>query len=152
MPFAVCQEVARRLKKMQASEVIVPSNSRWFSPVVMDKKKMALYGFALITGTLTRSLRKTLFHYPEWMIFWTSWVNLDTSPPSILPVATGKSEWHQSQDKTAFVTPHGLFHFKVMPFGLTNALAVFQHLMQRVLMGLNHWKANSLCQFTLTMF
>lgn len=42
-----------------------------------------------------------------------------------------------SQEKTAFVTPYGLFQLWVMPFGLTNAPAVFQRLMQTVLMGLN---------------
>ena len=42
-----------------------------------------------------------------------------------------------SQEKTAFATPHGLCEFRVMPFGLTNAPAVFQKLIQQVLTGLN---------------
>ena len=46
----------------------------------------------------------------------------------------------EDREKTAFVTPDGLFQFTVMSFGLCNALATFQRTMDNVVAGLK-WKA-----------
>ena len=36
------------------------------------------------------------------------------------------------QEKTAFVTPTGNYHYKVMPFGLKNAWSTYQRIMTRM--------------------
>ena len=37
-----------------------------------------------------------------------------------------------NQEKTAFVTPIGNYHYKVMPFGLKNAESTYQRMMTRM--------------------
>ncbi|UYV77489.1 K02A2.6-like [Cordylochernes scorpioides] len=41
-----------------------------------------------------------------------------------------------NREKTAFVTPDGLFEFKVIPFGLCNAPATFERIIDNLLRGL----------------
>ena len=43
-----------------------------------------------------------------------------------IPLALG------DQEKTAFVTPTGNYHYKVMPFGLKNAGSTYQRIMTRM--------------------
>jgi hypothetical protein len=39
----------------------------------------------------------------------------------------------ENEEKTAFITPYGVFCYQVMPFGLKNAGATYQRMMQNCL-------------------
>ena len=138
MPFAVRQEVARQLCNMQKAGVIEPSSSPWSSPVVMVRKKDGTLRFCVDYRELNKITKRDTYPLPrvddllDQLGSSRYFTTLDlASGYWQIRVAPG------SREKTAFVTPHGLFQFWVMPFGLTNAPAVFQRLMQTVLMGLN---------------
>ena len=138
MPLAVRQEVSRQLQKMQDEGIIQPSNSPWASPIVMVRKRDGSHRFCVDYRELNSVTKLDTYPLPrvddlldqlgESRFFST----LDlASGYWQIRVALG------SREKTAFVVPNGFYEFRVMPFGLSNAPAVFQRLMQRVLMGLN---------------
>ena len=138
LPFALRQEVARQLKDMQQSGVIQPSSSPWASPVVMVRKKDGSHRFCVDYRLLNAVTKPDLYPLPRIDDL------LDQLGKSqyfsTLDLASGYWQIRvhpNSIEKTAFITPQGLFEFRVMPFGLKNAPSVFQRLMSRVLMGLN---------------
>ncbi len=138
MPFIVRQEVAKQLRSMQQNGVIQPSCSPWSSPVIMVRKKNGSHRFCVDYRGLNAVTKPDTFPLPRIDDL------LDQLGKaryfSTLDLASGFWQIRMellSQEKTAFVTPRGLYEFRVMPFGLTNAPAVFQRLMQRVLAGLN---------------
>ena len=47
----------------------------------------------------------------------------------------------KAREKTAFVTPFGLYQFRMMPFGLQGAPATFQRMMDQLLRGLEGFAA-----------
>ena len=138
MPFVVRQEIARQLKHMQATGVITPSSSPWASPVVLVRKKDGTHRFCIDYRQLNSVTKADRYPLPRIDDL------LDQLEKSCyfstLDLASGYWQIRvhpNSKEKTAFITPQGLYEFQVMPFGLTNAPAVFQRLMQRVLSGLN---------------
>jgi len=121
MPFTVRQEVARQLESMQEAGIIEPSSSPWSSPVVMVRKKDSSLRFCVDYQELNKVTRKDTYPLPRVDDL------LDQIGQSkfftTLNLASGYWQIRvepSSREKTAFVTPHGLFQFRVMSFGLTN--------------------------------
>ena len=138
IPFVLRQEVAHQQQKMQTEGVIEPSTSPWLSPVVLVKKRDGNHHFCVDYRKLNLVTKPDRFPFPriDDLLDQLS----QSSYLSTLDLASGFwqiSVHPDSREKTAFVTHRGLFQFHVMPFGLTNAPAVFQQLMQRVLVPLN---------------
>ena len=144
------QEIARQLKKMQDVGVVQPSKSPWASPVVLVRKKDGSHRFCVDYRELNSVTKADNFPLPR---IEDNLEQLGQSKYfSTLDLSVGYWQIRMkadSREKTAFTTPQGLFEFLVMSFGLTNAPAVFQHLMQRVFLGLNLQTSS---QYTLMTF
>ena len=115
------------------------SDSSWASPIVLIKKKDGKTRFCIDFRKLNDVTRKDAQPLPR--IDETLYAMGGACYFSTLDLASGY--WQVERDpkdkeKTAFVTPYGLYQFNVMPFGLCNAPATFQQLMEQVLAGL-HW-------------
>ena len=138
MPFAVRQEVARQLHVMQENGVIQPSSSPWASPVVIVRKKDGSHRFCVDHRALNQVTKTDTYPLPRINDLLDQLGKCRFFSTPYLASGYWQIRAHaDSQEKTAFVTPRGLYEFRVMPFGLTNAPAVFQRLMDQVLIGLN---------------
>lgn len=120
--------------EMLNSNVIEPSCSPWSSPVVLVKKKDNSIRFCIEYRKLNKITAKDVYPLPR--------VDdvLDSLPGSSFfsIIDLYKGYWQvpveeTDKEKTAFVTPDGLFQFRQMPFGLCNAPASFQRLMDTIL-------------------
>ena len=138
VPFAVRREVAKQLAKMQREGVIRPSSSPWASAIVLVRKKDGMLRICVDYRHLNSVTKLGTFPLPRI----DDLLDQLGSAKCFTTLDLAAGYWQirvadESIEKTAFITPTGLFEFRVMPFGLTNAPAVFQRLMQRVLQGLN---------------
>lgn len=129
-------EVSQMLKL----NIIEPSESPWSSPVVLVRKKDGSWRFCVDYRRLNKVTKKDVYPLPR----------VDDALDNLAgakfysSIDLKSGYWQiqvdeRDREKTAFVTPDGLYHFKVMPFGLCNAPATFERMMDSVLRGLK-WK------------
>uniref|UniRef100_L7LYP4 RNA-directed DNA polymerase n=1 Tax=Rhipicephalus pulchellus TaxID=72859 RepID=L7LYP4_RHIPC len=128
--------IQKEVNKMLAKDIIEPSSSPWASPVVLVKKKDGSWRFCVDYRHLNNITKKDAYPLPR----------IDDALDCLHGAAYFSSidlrsgYWQiavdpMDREKTAFVTPDGLYQFKVMPFGLCNAPATFERMMDSLLHG-----------------
>lgn len=131
------EAIGNQVKEMLKDDVIQPSASPWASPVVLVKKKDQTLRFCIDYRKLNAVTKRDVYPLPR--IDDTLDRLRDAKFFSCLDLKNGYWQIEvdeRDREKTAFVTPDGLYEFKVLPFGLCSAPATFQRMMDTVLTGL----------------
>ena len=140
LPMAKRLEARAETEKMLMTGVIRESTSPWNSPVVLVTKSGGGTRFAIDFRKLNAVTRRQVYPMPRI----EDCLNSLGSGTHFTLLDLQSAYWQVALDedakpKTAFsVEGMGHFEFNVMPYGLTNAAAVFQRMIDQVLVGL-HW-------------
>ena len=127
---AIRNEVAKLKKAGAIKEVFYP---QWLANMVVMKKKTGKWRVCVDFIDLNKACPKDPFPMP-WIDQLVD-VRVDHPRMSFLDAFQG---YHQislaldNQEKAAFVTPAGNYHYKVMPFGLKNARSTYQRMMTKM--------------------
>lgn len=127
---AVKEEVSKLKQAGAIKEVFYPE---WLANTVVVKKKSGKWRVCVDFTDLNKACPKDPFPMPRI----DQLVDATVGHPrmSFLDAFQG---YHQiplaleDQERTAFVTPIGNYHYKVMPFGLKNAGSTYQRMMTRM--------------------
>ncbi|UYV71013.1 K02A2.6-like [Cordylochernes scorpioides] len=131
------QTIQNEVDKMLKGGIVQLSESPWSSPVVLVKKKNGSWRFCVDYRHLNKITKKDVYPLPR--IDDTLDCLRGASYYSSMDLRSGYWQIEVDEadrEKTAFITPDGLYEFKVMPSGLCNAPATFERMMDTLLRGL----------------
>jgi hypothetical protein len=131
----------KEITKMLDEGVIEPCSSPWAAPVVMVPKKDG--GTRVCVDYRQLNSITTADSYPLPRI--DDLLHNAKPTPYMSTIDLRAGYWQirvkeADQNKTAFITPFGIYRFTRMPFGLRNAPATFQRMMDRFRLTLSHVK------------
>jgi len=138
-PYAYREEVSRQISDMLQQGVIQQSNSPWASPIVLVKKKDGNFRFCVDYRKVNAVTKRDAHPLPRIDDLLDSLQG--STMFSTLDLRSGYWQIGMSpedREKTAFITPEGLWEFLRMPFGVSNGCATFQRAIQIVLSGLKY--------------
>ena len=141
IPHALKEKFQAELEDMLKQGIIEKSNSNWAAPVVIVPKKQdgVQTGIRICVDFRKLNSVSNFDAYPlprmEDLI-----ENLGEAK-FITKLDLTKGYYQiplspETKEKSAFITPSGLYQFNVMPFGMKSAPATFQRMMHDVLAGL----------------
>jgi len=146
LPYAYREEAKQQITDMLQQGVIQPSHSPWASPIVLVKKKDGKYRFCIDYRKLNGVTKKDAHPLPRVDDL------LDALHGShyfsTLDLRSGYwqvSVADKDREKTAFITPDGLWEFIRLPFGVCGGPATFQRAIEIILSGLTY--DTCLCYF-----
>lgn len=131
------ETLQHEIKAMLAEGIIQPSTSPWAAPVVMIPKANGSVRVCVDYRRLNAVTKPDPYPIPR-----LDDLLHEAKPTPFMSLLDLRAGYWQigvhkeDQDKTAFITPFGLFKFTRMPFGLRNAPATFQRLIDRMRVSL----------------
>ena len=127
------QEVRRQISELMEAGAIENAKGPWAAPLVLVPKKGGEWRMCVDFRELNRVTKKDAYPLP--LIDSLMRMFEGSSYFSTLDLKAGYHQVrmaHKDREKTAFITPSGLYQFLVMPFGLCNAPATFQRLVDSI--------------------
>ena len=146
LPYAYRHETQSQIKEMLDQNIIQPSSSPWASPVVLVKKKDGKFRFCVDYRKLNSVTKKDAHPLPRM----DDLIDALQGSKYFSTLDLRSGYWQLSvepkdREKTAFVTPDGLWEFLRLPFGVTGGPTTFQRAIEIVLSGLTY--DTCLCYF-----